>query len=121
MDNVDAHRPLNIYEQRIKALNRQLEIEMKIKTGAENMLQTFSQGPKKDKKLCEDAQAMLKDAKLKIDYIKMQLNKNQNLYNESISSSNHRSQEETLCELDFVIFKIFYFKKINCLNSNIFK
>lgn len=70
---------------------------MKIKVGAENMLQTFSQGPKKDKKLCEDAQAMLKDAKLKIEYIKMQLNKNNNLYNDSLSSnSHHRSQEETL-------------------------
>ena len=97
-DNVDNHRPLNIYEQRIRALNRQLEIEMKIKVGAENMLHTFSNGPKKDRKLCDDAQAMLKDAKLKIDYIKMQLNKNQNLYNESMSNNLHyRTQEETLC------------------------
>ena len=56
-------------------MNRQLEIELKIKVGAENMLQSFSNGPKKDKKLCEEAQAMLKDAKLKIEYIKMQLNK----------------------------------------------
>ena len=39
------------------------------------MLQLFSNSPKKDKKLCEEALAMLKDAKLKIDYIKMQLNK----------------------------------------------
>ena len=66
---------LNPSQQRIKLLNRQLEIELKIKVGAENMLQSFSNGPKKDKKLCEEAQAMLKDAKLKIEYIKMQLNK----------------------------------------------
>lgn len=57
---------LTPHEQRMRALNRQLEIEMKVKVGAENMLQSFSQGPKKDKKLCDDAQAMLKDAKLKI-------------------------------------------------------
>lgn len=95
-NNETDHR-LNLYEQRSKALNRQLEIEMKIKVGAENMLQTFSQGPKKDKKLCEDAQAMLKDAKLKIEYIKMQLNKNTNLYNESMSAySQHRTTEEAI-------------------------
>ncbi len=86
-----------IHDQRLKALNRQLEIEMKIKVGAENMLQSFSQGPKKDKKLCDDAQAMLKDAKLKIEYIKMQLNKVNNQYNESLSSTmygHHRHVNE---------------------------
>ena len=64
-DSNDTIR-LTPHEQRMRALNRQLEIEMKIKVGAENMLQSFSQGPKKDKKLCDDAQSMLKDAKLKI-------------------------------------------------------
>ena len=83
---------LSAREQRVKNLNRQLEIEMKIKVGAENMLQSFSQGPKKDKKLCDDAQAMLKDAKLKIEYIKMQINKlnNQDQYN------HHRNSEESI-------------------------
>jgi len=71
-------KELNPSQQRIKLLNRQLEIELKIKDGSENMLQLFSNGPKKDKKLCEEALAMLKDAKLKIDYIKMQLNKTTN-------------------------------------------
>jgi hypothetical protein len=88
---------VTLHEQRIKALNRQLEIEMKIKVGAENMIQSFSQGPKKDKKLCDDAQAMLKDAKLKIEYIKMQLNKVNNQYNESMSSTmygHHRNINE---------------------------
>lgn len=66
---------LNPLQQRIKLLNRQLEIELKIKAGAENMLQSFSNGTKKDKKLYEEAQAMLKDAKLKIEFIKMQLSK----------------------------------------------
>ncbi len=73
--NMNDEERLNPSQQRIKLLNRQLEIELKIKVGAENMLQSFSNGPKKDKKLCEEAQAMLKDAKLKIEYIKMQLNK----------------------------------------------
>ena len=84
------------HEQRLKALNRQLEIEMKIKVGAENMLQSFSQGlAKKDKKLCEDAQAMLKDAKLKIEYIRMNLNK---LNNQVDPAYGHRNTGETICK-----------------------
>ena len=110
--NSGEHK-LNIYEQRLNALNRQLEIEIKIKVGAENMLQTFSQGPKKDKKLCDDAQAMLKDAKLKIEYIKMQLNKVNNQYSESTSSSmygqHHRNIEENIC--NFIFYK--NLKKLN--------
>jgi hypothetical protein len=73
--SADDDRAANVSEQRMKLLNRQLEIEMKIKAGAENMLQSFSNGPKKDKKLCDEALAMLKDAKIKIEYIKMQLNR----------------------------------------------
>jgi hypothetical protein len=98
------------YEQRKLALTRQLEIEIKIKSGAENMLQTFSQGPKKDKKLCDDANSMLKDAKLKIEYIKMQLNKINNLINEGNTTSlygiHNRTSEENICN--------FYNKKL-CL------
>jgi hypothetical protein len=85
---------LTPHEQRLKALNRQLEIEMKIKVGAENMLQSFSQGlVKKDKKLCEDAQAMLKDAKLKIEYIRMNLNK---LNNQVDPAYGHRNTGENI-------------------------
>lgn len=101
----------SLYEQRIRALNKQLEIEMKIRAGAENMLHTFTQGPKKDKKLSEDAQAMLKDAKLKIEYIKMQLNKVNNQFNNETSSSSlfgqhYRSMEENLCNLRF-LYRLF--------------
>lgn len=94
--NTDLVR-LTPHEQRIKALNRQLEIEMKIKVGAENMLQSFSQGPKKDKKLCDDAQAMLKDAKLKIEYIRMQLNKLNNQHEQYTMYGHHKNSEENIC------------------------
>lgn len=76
-----SNRMSAMYEQRIRALERQLEIETKIRAGAENMLATFSSNAQssgsksRDKRLCEDAQAMLKDARLKIEYLKMQLNK----------------------------------------------
>lgn len=91
-DTTDTIR-LTPHEQRMRALNRQLEIEMKIKVGAENMLQSFSQGPKKDKKLCDDAQAMLKDAKLKIEYIRMQLNKLNN-QQEQLTMYGHRKNSD---------------------------
>jgi len=88
---------LTPHEQRLKALNRQLEIEIKIKAGAENMLHSFSQGlVKKDKKLCEDAQAMLKDAKLKIEYIRMQLNKLNNQSDHASAYGLHRNSGETI-------------------------
>ncbi len=95
-ENDDNPVRLTPHEQRLKALNRQLEIEMKIKVGAENMLQSFSQGlVKKDKKLCEDAQAMLKDAKLKIEYIRMNLNK---LNNQVDPAYGHRNTGDTICK-----------------------
>ncbi len=99
-DNEQAR--ISPHEQRLKALNRQLEIEMKIKVGAENMLQSFSQGiAKKDKKLCEDAQAMLKDAKLKIEYIRMQLNKLNNQSDYASAYGLHRNSGETICKFMF--------------------
>jgi hypothetical protein len=95
--NGTGEEKLSSLEQKIKMLNRQLEIEMKIKVGAENMLNSFSNGPKKDKKICEEAQAMLKDAKLKIEYIRMQLNKANN------PESAHRG-DESICNIEFLLF-----------------
>jgi hypothetical protein len=75
---------------------------MKIKVGAENMLQSFSQSlVKKDKKLCEDAQAMLKDAKLKIEYIRMQLSKLNNQSDHASAYGLHRNSGETICKLNY--------------------
>ncbi|XP_045105896.1 serine/threonine-protein kinase N2-like isoform X2 [Portunus trituberculatus] len=58
-------------DQRLLSLERQLEIEQKVKAGAENMIQMYSTGPMRDKKLLAEAQQMLADSKLKIEYIKM--------------------------------------------------
>lgn len=44
-----------------------------MKHGAENMIQSYSSG--RDKKLVADAQQMLQDSKLKIDYLRMRINK----------------------------------------------
>lgn len=42
-----------------------------VKAGAENMIQMYSTGPMRDKKLLAEAQQMLADSKAKIEYIKM--------------------------------------------------
>uniref|UniRef100_A0AAQ4Q523 protein kinase C n=1 Tax=Gasterosteus aculeatus aculeatus TaxID=481459 RepID=A0AAQ4Q523_GASAC len=62
-------------QQRIAALDRQLNIELKVKQGAENMIPIYANGGTKDKKLLQTAQQMLQDSKTKIDIIRMQIRK----------------------------------------------
>lgn len=62
--------PLN---NRIAALKRQLNIELKVKQGAENMILMYSNGSSKDRKMLATAQQMLQDSKIKIDIIRMQI------------------------------------------------
>ncbi|XP_019877003.1 serine/threonine-protein kinase N isoform X2 [Aethina tumida] len=60
------------YNLSLKNLERQLNIELKVKQGAENMIQSITG---KDKKLQTEAQQMLKDSKKKIEYLKMKITK----------------------------------------------
>ncbi|XP_077058234.1 serine/threonine-protein kinase N1b isoform X1 [Siphateles boraxobius] len=62
-------------QDRIKALERQLNIELKVKQGAENMIPIYANGATKDKKMLQSAQQMLQDSKTKIDIIRMQIRK----------------------------------------------
>ncbi|XP_023691990.2 serine/threonine-protein kinase N1-like isoform X1 [Paramormyrops kingsleyae] len=59
----------------ITALERQLNIELKVKQGAENMIPVYTGGSTKDKKLLQATQQMLQDSKTKIDIIRMQIHK----------------------------------------------
>ncbi|KAG8519527.1 Serine/threonine-protein kinase N2 [Galemys pyrenaicus] len=58
---------------RLMALQKQLDIEHKVKQGAENMIQMYSNGSSKDRKLHSTAQQMLHDSKTKIEVIRMQI------------------------------------------------
>lgn len=58
---------------RLMALQKQLDIELKVKQGAENMIQMYSNGPSKDRKLHGTAQQLLQDSKTKIEVIRMQI------------------------------------------------
>ena len=55
------------------SLEKQLAIEMKVKQGAENMLQMLQGKDSKSKKMIADAEQMLADSKVKIDAIKMSI------------------------------------------------
>ncbi|CAF89166.1 unnamed protein product, partial [Tetraodon nigroviridis] len=63
------------HKDRIAALERQLNIELKVKQGVENMIPVYSNGSTKDKKMLQTAQQMLQDSKTKIDIIRMQIRK----------------------------------------------
>ncbi|XP_076121644.1 serine/threonine-protein kinase N1b isoform X2 [Alosa pseudoharengus] len=76
----DPHSPGTVNrssanEDRIAALQRQLNIELKVKQGAENMIPIYANGATKDKKMLQAAQQMLQDSKTKIDIIRMQIRK----------------------------------------------
>nr|KAG5690913.1 hypothetical protein BaRGS_003404 [Batillaria attramentaria] len=68
-DAVDS----NAGNQRLASLQKQLDIENKVKQGAENMIAMYSTGSSRDKKLLAEAQQMLADAKTKIEIIRMQM------------------------------------------------
>ena len=51
---------------------------LQVKQGAENMIDMYSSGPSKDKKLYAEAQQMLQDAKRKVEFIRMQILRAQN-------------------------------------------
>ncbi|KAG8128851.1 putative Serine-threonine-protein [Naja naja] len=66
---------LGATKSRIAGLEKQLNIELKVKQGAENMIQMYANGAAKDRKLLQTAQQMLQDSKTKINIIRMQIRK----------------------------------------------
>ncbi|NXN97226.1 PKN2 kinase, partial [Rhinopomastus cyanomelas] len=65
-----SHDPM---ARKIEALKKQLHVEMKVKQGAENMIQMYSTS--KERKLLATAQQMLQDSKTKIEIIRMHIAK----------------------------------------------
>lgn len=58
----------------LTSLEKQLNIEMKVKNGAENMIQSISGNHHgRDKKLLAEAQQMLADSKAKIEFLKLRI------------------------------------------------
>jgi hypothetical protein len=66
---------LSAFDQRVLHLQRQLDIESKVKVGADNMIAEYSSNDRKDKKLLMEAQQMSQDSKAKIEYLRMRIMK----------------------------------------------
>ncbi|XP_072208630.1 serine/threonine-protein kinase N3 isoform X2 [Excalfactoria chinensis] len=59
--------------RKVEALKKQLHVEMKVKQGAENMIQMYSSATPKERKLLATAKQMLQDSKTKIEIIRMHI------------------------------------------------
>ena len=66
---------LSPYDQQVLHLEKQLDIECKVKQGADNMIAEYSSSHGRDKKLLMEAQLMSADSKAKIEYLRMRLMK----------------------------------------------
>lgn len=86
--------PNNIHAK-IEQIKKQIDIEYKVKTGAENMLKIYVSGNSKDKKLAKKAQELLSDSKTKIEVLRMRKIKAQSqLTNDSPEQTYPNQQEE---------------------------
>lgn len=94
---------------RLLSLEKQLNIELKVKQGAENLISMYSTGSSKDRKLLADAQQMLADSKTKIEIIRMQILK----VNQDTSTGDDASQRcEVLSPLELRIEELRHHSKI---------
>ncbi|XP_018915504.1 serine/threonine-protein kinase N isoform X2 [Bemisia tabaci] len=84
---------------RLVSLEKQLNIELKVKHGAENMIQSLTSGHSRDKKLLAEAQQMLADSKAKIEFLKMRILKEkqskQNRMNDSSSNGDSQNSKDS--------------------------
>uniref|UniRef100_A0A8W4F862 Serine/threonine-protein kinase N3 n=1 Tax=Sus scrofa TaxID=9823 RepID=A0A8W4F862_PIG len=68
------HGELSLFRARyLEALQRQLQVELKVKQGAENMTHTCASGTPKERKLLAAAQQMLQDSQLKVALLRMKI------------------------------------------------
>lgn len=82
-------------------MEKQLNIELKVKQGAENMIQSYSSG--RDKKLLQDAQQMYQDSKAKIDYLRMRISRIQNRQEQNAGSiDGYSSRRGTIMQFTIV-------------------
>lgn len=92
-DKMSSHNnsgsEMSANDKLLLSLEKQLSIEMKVKNGAENMIQSITGGHHgRDKKLLAEAQQMLADSRTKIEFLKLRIRKVK-----LIRSSNKESME----------------------------
>lgn len=89
-------------DQRWLSLEKQLNIELKVKAGAENMIASLGH---RDRKLLAEAQQMLQDSKAKIEFLKMRINRAKQLKNDSPANGD-RSSKAIIADF---LFKLVFF------------
>ncbi|XP_006816478.1 serine/threonine-protein kinase N2-like [Saccoglossus kowalevskii] len=113
--------PMDPLSSRLTALKKQLTIEMKVKQGAENMLQMYASGSSKDRKMFSEAQQMFEDSKIKIEIIRMQILKGEQALSmgetaaagqEDSSGAKRQSTEVPLNPLEFRIEELRHHMKV---------
>ncbi|KAK1796795.1 hypothetical protein P4O66_009814 [Electrophorus voltai] len=96
--NCKAHATAS--SSRLAALKKQNDIELKVKQGALNMIQMYSNGTYKDRKLLATAQQMLQDSKTKIEFIRMQILKASQANETSYENSDVSANKSLVSPLD---------------------
>ncbi|XP_059213988.1 serine/threonine-protein kinase N2 [Centropristis striata] len=84
---------------RVRTLKKQLTMETKVKQGAENMIQTYSNSSVKDRKMMTTAQQMLQDSRTKIELLRMQIIKVSQARDERDGSQGHPAETINPVEL----------------------
>ncbi|GFR91744.1 serine/threonine-protein kinase N2 [Elysia marginata] len=97
---------------RLMSLKKQMDIELKVKNGAENMITMYSTGSSRDKKLLAEAQQMLSDAKTKIEIIRMQMLKVNQDSGGEINSKDGQKNSELLSPFELRIEELRHHVKI---------
>ena len=105
----------------LQSLEKQLTIEMKVKNGTENMIQSISQNyQSRDKKLLAEAYTMLDDSKAKIEFLKLKILKvKQNHQMNRVSFfSPFSSSRVTRCKILMNEFLLFFVIRLHLRMAN---
>ncbi|XP_045923532.1 serine/threonine-protein kinase N2 isoform X2 [Micropterus dolomieu] len=96
---------------RIRTLKKQLTMETKVKQGAENMIQTYTNSSVKDRKMLSTAQQMLQDSRTKIELLRMQIIKVNQVRDEERDGS-HGHPVEMISPLELRVAELMHHMNI---------
>uniref|UniRef100_A0AAQ6ABM7 protein kinase C n=1 Tax=Amphiprion ocellaris TaxID=80972 RepID=A0AAQ6ABM7_AMPOC len=102
--------PLNLIFELLRTLKKQLTMESKVKQGADNMIQTYTNSSVKDRKMLSLAQQMLQDSRTKMELLRMQIIKVSQARDEERDGTRH--PEEMVSPLEQHVAELMHHMKI---------